>query len=162
MHLHLANIIPLIRQSRSRPWPQSSFYSLPYPDSDEISEPENKSYSDRQLHGRRIPVSKITGIDYKLLPEPEKLNDQQKALLANELETLLLFYHFRLDFPAKLPLSGRYPFIFELWKEKHIPVPAGENHIGFCDFNLKSCPFPQYCSICHENLSNRYSVKTHD
>jgi hypothetical protein len=162
MSPHLKNLLTLIRQARQRPWPGRQLYGLPEPDMDEISEPENRSYSDRLLHGRRIPVSRITGIDFKLLPEPEKLNDQQKALLANELETLLLFYHFRLDFPAKFPMTERYPFIFELWKEKHIPVPAGENHIGFCDFDLKSCPFPQYCSICHVNSSNRHYVKTHD
>ena len=148
MHLHLANIISLIHHSRYHSWNRLRLLRLPNLDTDEISEPENNSYSDRLLHGHRIPVAKITGLNCNLLPETLTLTDQQKGLLANELETLLLFYHFHLDFPPDFPPHLRYPFILKLWNESHVPVPFGVNRIEFCEYNLATCPFPGYCNIC--------------
>jgi hypothetical protein len=146
MYHHLENLISLIRQSRH--WPHKGLYIMPEVDPDEFSEPENRSYSDRLLGGHRIPVSRITDIDNRLLPPPDELTFQQQAILANELEILLLFFHFRLDFPGSYPTHLRYTFILKLWSEKHVPVPFGENHIVFCDYKEETCPFTGYCNIC--------------
>ena len=148
MYCQLTNLLSLIRHSRQLPLTHCRLYSFSEVDIDEISEPENNSYSDRLLHGHRIPVAKITGLNCNLLPETLTLTDQQKGLLANELETLLLFYHFHLDFPPDFPPHLRYPFILKLWNESHVPVPFGVNRIEFCEYNLATCPFPGYCNIC--------------
>lgn len=95
-------------------------------------------------------VSQITGIEQAQLPPIEKLNKDQQALLANELEQLLDWFHFKLDFPRNYPVHLRYPFIREFWGEEHVSVTDGTIHIDFCDYEEKNCPFPGYCTICSD------------
>jgi hypothetical protein len=68
-----------------------------------------------------------------------------------ELESLLKFFHFYLDFPLNYPNHLRYPFIRKFWEEKHVAISFGENHIEFCEYVEEECPFPEYCSCCREN-----------
>ena len=95
-------------------------------------------------------ISTITGIDFNLLPPPEKLTTAQKEILATELEKLLEYFHFELDFPVNYPVPLRYPFIKKFWEEKHAALSFGTSHIEFCSYEEENCPFPGYCKTCEE------------
>lgn len=111
---------------------------------------EDMSYVEKYVYGDTIPVSSITGIEHELLPPVEKLNQEQQILLAVELENLLRYFHFYLDFPENYPLYLRYPFILNFWSGEQVPLSFGENHIEFCDYDEENCPFPGYCGTCKE------------
>ncbi len=119
-------------------------------DPDDEVELEDMSYVEKYLYGDKIPISEITGIAREQLPPIEKLNQEQQALLAVELEKLLQFFHFYLDFPRDYPAHLRYAFILKFWEEKHVALSFGENHIEFCDYDEANCPFPGYCNTCNE------------
>ena len=102
------------------------------------------------LHGELVPISKITGILPEQLPPPEKLNENQLAQLAMELEKFLAHFHFALDFPGNYPGHLRYPFIRNFWNEEHSPMQLGTSHIEFCYYDKADCPFPGYCTTCDE------------
>jgi len=109
---------------------------------------EDFSYIDEYLYGDKIPVSSITGIALELLPPADLLSNEQQALLATELENLLMYFHFYLDFPEDYPDHLRYSFILNFWKEEHVPMSIGEGHFNFCDYEEEHCPFPGYCDSC--------------
>lgn len=119
-------------------------------DPDDELELEDMSYVEKYLYGDEIPISAITGIGPDQIPPAEKLNQEQQALLAVELEKLLQYFHFYLDFPENFPAHLRYPFILKFWEEKHVALSFGENHIEFCDYDEEHCPFPGYCNTCKE------------
>ncbi len=102
------------------------------------------------LHGEEVPISEITGILPEQLPPPEMLNESQRAQLSVELENFLEHYNFALDFPYNYPNQLRYPFIWNFWTEKHIPMQRGISHIEFCDYDETNCPFQGYCNTCDE------------
>ena len=119
-------------------------------DTESEVELEDISYVEEHVYGIPEKISSITGIATEFLPEPEKLNKEQSGLLSVELEKLLNFFHFYLDFPEAYPLNLRYPFIRELWDEEHVPLSFGESHIEFCDYEEEHCPFPGHCNTCKE------------
>ncbi|MFO7868807.1 MAG: hypothetical protein R6U95_05860 [Bacteroidales bacterium] len=105
---------------------------------------------EKYVHGEEESIEKITGIEHVQLPPPKKLNQEQQTLLATELENLLQYYHFCLDFPEMYPTHLRYPFIYKLWAESHVAVSVGYVHIEFCDYDDAHCPFPGYCTNCED------------
>jgi hypothetical protein len=111
---------------------------------------EDMSYVEKYIYGDALPISEITGIAREQLPPVEKLNQDQQALLADELEKLLQIFHFHLDFPQGYPNHLRYPFIRDFWSEEQIPLSFGENHIEFCNYDEENCPFRGYCQTCNE------------
>jgi hypothetical protein len=119
-------------------------------DPDDEVELEDMLYAEKFMYGDEKPISDITGIDAAALPPPEKLTGEQQAMLAVELEKLLQFFHFYLDFPETYPVHMRYPFIRDIWSESFVPISFGEDHIEFCDYEEEKCPFPGYCSICKD------------
>jgi hypothetical protein len=122
------------------------------PEAGPASELELKdmAYVEKYIYGEKEPIAQITGIGQEQLPAPEKLDKEQQALLATELENFMQYFYFRLDFPANYPPHLRYPFIRKFWGEEHVVLSFGENHIEFCDYEDEACPFPGYCSICKE------------
>lgn len=121
-----------------------------YADPDNEVELEDMSYVEKYLYGDEEEISTITGIDSAMLPPAEKLTVEQQSLLTIELENLLQLFHFYLDFPHNYPRHLRYPFIRNIWDEKHVALSFGENHIEFCDYEEDNCPFPGYCTTCKE------------
>jgi len=119
-------------------------------DPDDELELDDMSQVEKYLYGDAKPISGITGIVQEQLPPVEKLNKEQLALLAVELEKLLQYFHFYLDFPKDYPAHLRYAFIRKFWEEKHVALSFGENHIEFCDYDEANCPFPGYCYTCKE------------
>ncbi len=119
-------------------------------DVDDEGEVEDMAYAEEYIYGEKEPVSSVTGIDAESLPPPQKLTKKQKELLATELENLLQYFHFHLDFPEGYPAYLRYPFIKNFWKEKHVALSFGESHIELCDYDEGNCPFPGYCTTCAE------------
>lgn len=111
---------------------------------------EDLSFIEEYVYGEKSPISYITGIDLELLPPSELLTIEHQALLAIELENLLMCYHFYLDFPEDYPAHLRYSFILNFWKEEHVLLSFGENHIELCDYDEENCPFPGYCISCME------------
>ncbi len=105
---------------------------------------------EKYLYGEEKPISTITGIDFILLPPPEKLTTEQQRVLSVELEKLLLQFHFELDFPKNYPAHLRYPFIKKFWEENHTALTFGASHIEFCSYEIENCPFPGYCKTCEE------------
>lgn len=119
-------------------------------DPDDEVELEDMSQVEKYMYGDEEPILLITGINCEQLPPAEKLSQQQQALLAVELEKLLQYFHFYLDFPGNYPAHLRYPFILKFWEEKHVALSFGENHIEFCSYDEEHCPFPGYCNTCKE------------
>lgn len=119
-------------------------------DPDDELELEDMSYLEEYVYGEEVPVSAITGIEQEQLPPAEKLSQEQQALLAVELENLLKYFHFCLDFPENFPAHLRYQFILDFWQEEHVALSFGENHIEFCDYSEGYCAFPKYCTSCPE------------
>lgn len=124
-------------------------------DPDDEVELEDMSFAEKYMYGERKSVSDITGIDAAALPPPEKLTEEQQAMLSVELEKLLQFFHFHLDFPKTYPANLRYPFIRDVWAERFVPISFGEDHIEFCDYEEENCPFPGYCSTCKDITAER-------
>lgn len=119
-------------------------------DPDNELELEDMSYIEKYIYGEEQPVSVITGIECSQLPPTDKLSEEQQSLLAVELEKLLQYFHFYLDFPENFPAHLRYPFILDFWKEEHVALSFGEDHIEFCDYSEGYCAFPEYCTSCPE------------
>ena len=102
------------------------------------------------LHGKKLPISEITGIIPEQLPPADKLNKEQQTQLSVGLEKFLAHFHFSLDFPYNYPHYWRYPFIKKIWTEKHSTMQSGTSHIEFCDYDKENCPFDSYCNTCDE------------
>jgi len=114
------------------------------------TELEDLAFAEKYFEGEKEPIEDITGINHHLLPSVEKLSVAQQTILAKELEHLLQHYNFYLDFPKDLPTYLKYPVIINFWKESHVAVSFGENHIELCDMEKENCPFPGYCKTCDE------------
>jgi hypothetical protein len=120
------------------------------------------SHIEKYYEGEGQYIAQITGIDPENLPPAEMLTKKQQALLAKELEQLLLTFHFVLDFPHNFPAHLRYSFIREFWNEKQVALSFGENHIEFCEYEEENCPFPGYCSTCREIEAQLKSDEKYD
>lgn len=112
------------------------------------SEVEDLAYVEEFIYGEKEPVETITGIKAELLPPEKKLTTKQQEILAIELEKLLNYFNFYFEFPEKLPLHLRYPFLRNFWQEEKVALSFGESYVEMCDFDEKNCPFPGYCSGC--------------
>lgn len=150
MQRYIEQLIEDIHKATWNLRPPHALWEESKADPDDELELEDMTYLEQYVYGDEIPIANITGIEQERLPAPEKLTTEQKALLAEELEKLLQYFHFILDFPSEYPSHLRYPFIRNFWKEKHVALSFGENHIEFCDFEDDKCPFPGYCTTCAE------------
>jgi hypothetical protein len=150
MERYIEQLIADIRKATWNMRPPHELWIESKADPDNELELEDMSHVEKYLYGEKEPVSVITGIDQNQLPPPEKLTEEQQTLLAAELENLLQYFHFYLDFPDNYPIHLRYPFILNFWGEEHVVLSFGENHIEFCDYEEENCPFPGYCNTCRE------------
>ncbi len=150
MKRYIEQLIADIRKATWNMRPPHEMWIDSEADPDNELELEDMSHVEKYLYGEKEPVSAITGIDQNQLPPPEKLTEEQQALLAAELENLLQYFHFYLDFPDNYPHHLRYPFILNFWGEEHVVLSFGENHIEFCDYEEENCPFTGYCNTCRE------------
>ena len=150
MERYIEQLIEDIHKATWNIRPPHKIWELSEADPDNEVELEDMAYAEKHIYGKKKRISKITGIDYELLPPSDKLTSQQQALLATELEKLLELFHFALDFPENYPAYLRYPFILKIWNKKHVPLSFGDNHIEFCDMNEDECPFPGYCNTCRD------------
>ena len=112
------------------------------------AEIEDISYVEQFFNGEGKKLSEITGIDTIKLPSFNKLNNEQAAALAIELEKLLIHFNFYPDFPDSYPDHFKYDFFCQIWENEYVPLSFGESHIEFCDYEEETCPFPDYCSKC--------------
>lgn len=150
MEQYIKQLIDDIHKATWNLKPPHKIWELSAADPDNELELEDMTYAEKHIYGRKKKISKITGISAESLPPSNKLNSEQKALLATELEKLLELFHFILDFPKDFPAELRYPFIVKIWNEKHVPLSFGEDHIEFCEWDEDMCPFPGYCTLCKE------------
>jgi len=111
---------------------------------------EDMAFIEKHFEGEEESIEKITGIEQKLLPPSSILSQEQQALLADELERLLQHFNFYLDFPKDLLAHLKYPVIHNFWKENHVAVSFGKNHIELCKMEEENCPFPGHCKTCKE------------
>jgi len=150
MERYIEQLIDDIHKATWNVRPPHEIWALSQADPDNEVELEDMAYVEKNLYGKKKRISKITGIDFELLPPPVKLTSQQQARLSTELEKLLQLFHFTLDFPENYPADLRYPFILKIWNKKRVPLSFGDDHIEFCDMNEEECPFPGYCNTCKE------------
>lgn len=148
MDRYLDQLIEDIHKARTIVHPPSEVWNDA--DMEDEGEMEDMAYIQKYLYGDQKPLHEITGIATEMLPPPDRLNDKQTERLVIELEALLAHYHFVADFPETFPLKERYPFLLNLWNNQYVELSFGENHIEFCTFDEKNCPFPGYCNICQE------------
>ena len=149
MQNYINQLINDIRQATWNLKPPHSLWAESNADPDDEGELEDMAFVEQYIYGEKQPIGQITGIEAELLPPPEKLTEDQRSQLSGELEKLLQYFHFVLDFPEKLPAHLRYSFIRNLWTEEHVPLSFGESHIEFCDYEVENCPYPDYCT-CRE------------
>ncbi len=152
MQRYIEQLIEDLHQATWGLKPPHELWNESEADPDDELELEDMSYVEKYLYGDEQPISEITGINQEQLPSDEKLTQDERILLADELEKLLRYFHFYLDFPVNYPAHLRYPFIRKFWDEKHVPLSFGENHIEFCDYDEENCPFPGYCNTCKEAI----------
>ena len=107
--------------------PPHKFREVSNADPDDELEFDDISYVEQYIEGEKQSIAEITGIDPEQLPPKEKLTKKQQALLACELEKLLQFFHFALDFPEKFPAHQRYTFIRDFWNEEHVTLIYSNN-----------------------------------
>lgn len=150
MERYIQQLIEDLHQATYNVRPPHSLWADSEADPQDELELEDMSHVEKYLYGKKEPIGSITGIDANLLPPAEKLTTNQQALLAAELENLLDFFHFQLEFPSDFPAHLRYPFIKNFWNESHVPMSFGTTHIEFCDYEKENCPFPGYCNTCDE------------
>jgi hypothetical protein len=150
MQRYIEQLIEDIHEATGNIRPPHELWEKSGADPDCEPELEDMSYVEQYLYGEKEPIAQITGISQEQLPPPGKLTRKQQTLLATELEKLLQYFHFYLDFPKNYPVHLRYPFILNLWEEEYVPLSFGENHIEFCDYDEEFCPFPGYCTLCSE------------
>lgn len=132
-----------------------SIQSIPEePDEESMSEEESFRKHieavEEYIYGDPKKISLITAIARNNLPLPEQLDQEQKTLLAQELENLLHHFHFVPDFPEGFPDDLKYKFLRNIWDDKHPYVKSGGSHIEFCNYDPDHCPFPDYCNTCAE------------
>lgn len=150
MQRYIEQLIEDIHQATWRIRPPHELWEESGADPDDELELEDMSYVEKLMYGDLEPISEITGIDINRLPQADKLSQQEQSILATELENLLQYFHFTLDFPENYPAHLRYPFILKTWAEEHVALSFGENLIEFCDMEEENCPFPGYCNTCKE------------
>lgn len=100
------------------------------------------------LHGELEKLADIVGIPLKMLPAPERINQRQKEILADELTSLLNAWNFYPDFPENLPAEMKYKALLDVWESEQTYMRSGEAHIEFCNYDPANCPFPGYCQNC--------------
>lgn len=150
MQRYIKQLIDDIRRATWNLRPPHKIWKESEADPDHEPELEDLSYVEKYLYGDKEPIGAITGISAELLPPAEKLSIEQQALLSGELEKLLQYFHFYLDFPNNYPSHLKYPYICNFWQEEQVALSFGENHIEFCNYDEEQCPFPGYCDICRE------------
>lgn len=150
MQRYIEQLIEDIHKATWNMKPPHELWEESEADPDDELELEDMSYLEKYIYGDEVPISVITEIHHEQLPPAEKLTQELQALLAVELEKLLQYFHFHLDFPDDYPSHLRYAFIRKFWEEKHVALSFGENHIEFCDYEEEHCPFPGYCNTCKE------------
>lgn len=150
MEKYIEQLIDDIRKATWNIRPPHEIWEQSGADPSKELELEDISYVEEFVYGKKERISKITGIDAKLLPPVKKLTSAQQARLAIELENLLNYFHFVLEFPENYPADLRYPFIRKIWKKKYVPMSFGDTHIELCSFNEEKCPFPGHCTTCKE------------
>ena len=161
MKRYLEQLIEDLHKATSNMKPPNELWDAGEANQDEELTLEDISQSEKYVYGDETPISEITGIDQKQLPPVEKLTQEQQALLSAELEELLYYFHFQLDFPDNYPAHLRYTFILKFWEEKHVALSFGTTHIEFCDYDEEQCPFPGYCNSCKEAAEYIKSDKEH-
>jgi len=137
MERYIEQLINDLHQATWKIRPPHELWEESEANHDDELELEDMSYVEKYMYGDQEPISGITGIEIEKLPPAEKLSEKQQALLATELEKLLQYFHFTLDFPENYPSHLRYPFILKFWEEEHVALSFGENHIEFCDLQKK-------------------------
>lgn len=150
MQRYIEQLIADIHQASWNLKPPHKLWMETGADPDDELELEDISFIEEYVEGEEVPIAGITGLTQEQLPPPEQLNEQQKALLAEELEKLLEVFHFKLEFPESFPAHLRYPFIRDFRSESHVALSFGVNHIEFCDYEEEHCPFAGYCNSCKE------------
>ncbi len=150
MERYIQQLIDDIHRATYNLRPPHDIWAYSEADPQDELELEDMSHVEKYLYGEKEPISSITGIDGGQLPPADKLTPEQQGLLASELEELLDYFHFRLEFPVDYPAHLRYPFIKKFWNESHVPMSFGTTHIEFCDYDKENCPFPGYCTTCDE------------
>jgi hypothetical protein len=148
MQRYIEQLIADIHQATWQIRPPGEMWDYADPNSE--LETEDMAYVEKYIYGKEEPISLITGIDVQLLPPPDKLTQEQQALLAEELEKLLQNFNFYLDFPVNYPSHMRYSFIRSFWDREEVAISFGENHIEFCSYEEENCPFPGYCTTCKD------------
>ena len=148
MQRYIKQLVEDIRMATHNLKPPHELWEISKADPTDELELEDMSHIEQYLFGEKQPIAQITTIAQEQLPPPDKLQKGQKTQLASELEKLLQYFHFYLDFPEDYPTHLRYSFIYNFWTEKHVPLSFGRNHIEFCNYEEKDCPFAGYCTAC--------------
>lgn len=166
MQRYIEQLIDDLRQAAEQAPPD--IIDDPEIDDEEALEMELEE-AERIVTGPFEKMSDILGIPKKMLPGPNRLNDEHVSLLVPEIEKLLNAYNFYPDYPEKVPYNLLYKALYDIWDDDFVKVNSGQYHIEFCDYDEDNCPFPGYCDYCSETFSdeekvpeNEFNIKAND
>lgn len=89
----------------------------------------------------------IVGISKASLPPVDKLDDIQIQLIYNELEQMLIAWHFIPTPPPDVPLRICYELLRDALGKESCFMGFGEVHMDFCNGNCPDCRVLEYCEI---------------
>lgn len=87
----------------------------------------------------------IVGIPKEALPSPEQLNDVQVKLIHDDLEKMLIAWHFIPSPPEDVPLRIRYELLRDGLGKDNCFMGIGDVHMDFCGGNCPCCRLLEYC-----------------
>ncbi|MDY0343423.1 MAG: hypothetical protein RBR28_07615 [Lentimicrobium sp.] len=87
----------------------------------------------------------IVGIPKEALPSPGQLSDAQVKLIHDELEKMLITWHFIPSPPEDVPLKVRYELLRDALGRENCYMGIGEVHMDFCGGNCPDCRVLEYC-----------------
>lgn len=147
MEKYFDQLIEDFREIRSKPIPRDDL-SKQQEFMDEYC--EDPGYDEECIHGEQRPLEEIVGIPKANIPPHECLNKEAFDRLVPEMILLLNHFNIYPEFPEGVPNDMKYFHLREKWDRKCVFLAADNEYISFCEHDLETCPFEDYCDDCYD------------
>jgi hypothetical protein len=142
MQQYIQQLIADMRQAAVN-LPAKPYYDIP-------PEAEGIEYVIEWENATAKPMKEWIGIAKEHFPPPDKLTDDELAVMVDEILKLWAAYNFYTDFPENLPVRIAYKVLVDFFDKPVAWVSQGNSHIEFCDYDPNNCPFPAAFCRCKD------------
>jgi len=142
MQNYLAQLIADIQQA-AKNLPPKPYYDIP-------PEAEGIEYVIEWENALAKPMQEWFGIAKENFPPPEKLTDDQLAMMVDELLKLWDAWRFEPILPENLPDEIAYKALTGFFDKPVAWVSEGELQLELCDLNPDDCPFTSEYCMCKD------------